>query len=142
VRLDVLAADDAPYAIITVVDVRNAMDSRSLAIADLLLYRGEFDPDVVSPGRDNFLPSETAPRQTPTSAARNSAFVLFAFLPFLLFSPYLCVDMGILNANRAITSTIQLVIACPKVACDVTGDLCLHCVMFMQTRALCEGTPF
>jgi hypothetical protein len=55
VRLDILDMGDAPYVLVNSVDARNAMDGRSLAIVHLLLSRREFDPDVVSQGRDIFV---------------------------------------------------------------------------------------
>jgi hypothetical protein len=55
VRVGVLDASDAPYVLINAVDTRNAMDSRCLAIINILFSMRELDPDVVNPGDNSLL---------------------------------------------------------------------------------------
>jgi hypothetical protein len=55
VRQDVLVPDDAPHMLTNTLDARSAMDGIRVFIVHLLLSKGEFDPDVVSPGGDSFL---------------------------------------------------------------------------------------
>jgi hypothetical protein len=58
-RLDVLAADVAPNALINAIDAPNATHSRSLLMVPFLLSKGELDPDVVSKGSNSFLSQGT-----------------------------------------------------------------------------------